>query len=143
MNKRLRLGKHETQGRLLPLKVMPRPPSEAIIKRQIVTALSKLPYVLLINTPAGKAQVNGGWIQLAPKGWPDLSGLVQYKFHCNDDWSPFTFARPFYLEIKTSVGKLHGDQEAMHDRIRQLGGFVKVVRSVSEALDAVREARGT
>jgi hypothetical protein len=144
---RLRLGKHETQGRLLPLKSMPRPISESKIKAQIMRALARLPYVLMVNTPSGKAQVNGGWIQLCPKGWPDISGIVQkteriinmeMPFNTTHSW---TVGVPFHLEVKTSVGKLHGDQQAMHDRIRSLGGFVKVVRSVAEAMDAVREAR--
>ncbi len=42
-----------------------------------------------------------------------------------------------WLEVKTPGGRLSAEQELAHHRLRDAGWDVAVVRSVTEALDAV------
>jgi hypothetical protein len=74
---------------------------------------------------SGKVQTkHGSWLQLCKAGTPDIMVIKAGP--------EFVF-----LEIKTPAGTVSEDQEAWHERARELGVKVVVVRSVSEALEAV------
>jgi hypothetical protein len=86
----------------------------------IVSALEGLGY-LVIRTNSGRVPVRGGWMHLAPEGTPDLRVVGRT-----------------WLETKTDKGKLSEAQKRMHARLTAAGERVAVVRSVAEALEAVR-----
>jgi hypothetical protein len=86
----------------------------------IVSTLEGLGY-LVIRTNSGRVPVRGGWMHLAPEGTPDLRVVGRT-----------------WLETKTDKGKLSEAQKRMHARLIAAGERVAVVRSVAEALEAVR-----
>ena len=92
--------------------------SEAAISKSISDALDTLG-VMHFRIQCGKVKVRGGWMQLAPPGFPDR-------------WTELGF-----LETKTLTGKLGADQVKCHDRLRDRGHRVAVVRSASEAVKVV------
>lgn len=98
--------------------------SETDISREIREALTKSGWKCeRINS--GKVKVNGGWMHLAQKGFPDTlvmkpKGVVGF------------------LETKTDIGKLNEDQKAWHAWATKSGFNVATVRSRAEALQAVK-----
>jgi hypothetical protein len=96
---------------------------ETSLQARIVSALEAIGF-LVVRTQAGKAKVRGGWMQLGPKGFPDL----------------WVVGRTL-LEVKTDDGELSPEQLAMHDRIRRAGELVAVVRTPAEAIRAVSSGR--
>ena len=99
--------------------------SETALQHSIVEALEKMG-LLVIRIQCGRVKVRGGWMQLAPEGTPDL--LVTGS----------KYLRKAFLETKTPVGKLSQVQRVMHQRLVRSGERVFVVRSVEEAINAVR-----
>ena len=86
----------------------------------IVGALEKTGR-LVLRIHSGKVPVRGGWMQLAPKGTPDLYVV---------GWG--------WLETKTDKTKPTPEQLAMHERLRAAGELVEVVRTPAEAISAVQ-----
>ena len=86
----------------------------------IVAELSKLGR-LVIRVQSGVVKVKRGWMHLAPEGTPDLYVV---------GWG--------WLETKLEKSKPTPEQLDMHARLIAAGERVAVVRSVAEALEAVR-----
>lgn len=97
--------------------------SETQISKEIRDAL-KLTGWRCERINSGKVKVNGGWMHLASKGFPDT--LIMKPIGL------FGF-----LETKTDIGKLNDDQKRWHEWAVNSGFNVAVVRSRQEALDAV------
>lgn len=92
---------------------------ETVKQAGLVEALRKAGrFVFRIHS--GQVKVRRGFMQLAPKGTPDLYVL-------GFGW----------METKTDEGELSPEQLEMHARIRAAGERVAVVRSAKEALEAV------
>lgn len=51
--------------------------------------------------------------------------------------------RFFALEVKTEVGKLSAEQRAWAFAVQKAGGYVACVRSVGDALEALKQAEET
>jgi hypothetical protein len=100
--------------------------SETDISREIREALTKSGWRCeRINS--GKVKVNGGWMHLAQKGFPDTLVMKPGK--------PGVVG---FLETKTDVGHLNEWQIAWHAWAVKSGFNVATVRSRSDALAAVK-----
>ncbi|MFM1749020.1 MAG: hypothetical protein RLZZ188_2686 [Verrucomicrobiota bacterium] len=62
-------------------------------------------------------------------GSPDLVGILAPR------------GRLFCLEVKTAKGRVSDEQRQWHDLAMRMGAFVRVVRSIDEAREALAEAR--
>ncbi|HEY3234310.1 MAG TPA: VRR-NUC domain-containing protein [Polyangiaceae bacterium] len=82
---------------------------------------------IVIRVHSGQVRVGGGYMQCAPSGTPDRLVLMPGGRSC-------------WLEIKEKHGKISIDQKIWMDRAARLGHRVAVVRSVSEAVDVIKEA---
>lgn len=69
--------------------------------------------------------------RVGKKGWSDfiLWKPVHFAIGIN---TTFSFLRSYFLEVKSSSGKLLGDQLAFEQQVQRLGGKYYVVRSVEE-----------
>ena len=107
--------------------------SEARIQHAIHAAVGALPGVRLWRQNAGKVRVckmhrecpHCYWMQLAPNGAADLSGLL-YD------------GRRLELEVKTLVGRQRDTQTKWETMIRKFGGVYILSRSPEDALEQVR-----
>jgi hypothetical protein len=99
--------------------------SETDLSRSIRLALAVLG-VWVIRVQAGIHRVRGGTLHCAESGTPDL----------------MLPALGAWLEVKTQGGALEASQVAWHQRATREGVRVAVVRSVAEAVSAVREWQG-
>lgn len=104
--------------------------SETALSRSIQGALERLG-VWVIRVQSGTLAAQHGtttrYIHCAEAGTPDLVVL--------------SGSLVGFLEVKTAAGRLNRAQRAWHARAAQEGIRVAVVRSVSEAVSAVREWR--
>jgi hypothetical protein len=111
--------------------------SEAAIQTAIVNTLRiALPHGFLVTSTANKprSMVQGAIEKAmgATAGFPDIS---LYGALVTDEAStPFAG----FMEVKTKAGRLSEAQRAVHDRLRDCGFNVAVVRSTDEALKAAR-----
>jgi hypothetical protein len=96
--------------------------SETDLSRSIRAALTVAGY-WVERTNSGIAKVRGGFVHMCSAGTPDTLVVA-----------------PVYgwLETKTQVGKLSEEQLSWHERARAAGVRVATVRSVSQAIDAVK-----
>lgn len=98
--------------------------SETQLSRSVQNILAGMG-VLCIRVQSGQANgKHGGHMQLARKGTPDL----WFAYHGKQGW----------LELKDDDGKPSEAQEIWHAEAKEHGVFVAVVRTVQEAVDAVR-----
>lgn len=97
---------------------------ETKLQAAIVTGLEQLGYHVE-RIQSGIHQVNRGWLHCASVGTPDL---VVVK-------DPVVF-----LEVKLPKQTCEVEQLSWHCRARDAGVRVVVVRSVGEAVEAVRNA---
>ncbi len=95
--------------------------TESALLKAIKDSLESIGHwVLRLNS--GKIQTkHGTWIQLCEPGTPDL----------------FVVNAMGFLEVKTPSGSMRPEQVLWHARAEQIGIRVAVVRSVSEAINAV------
>lgn len=108
--------------------------SETDISRDIREALTKAGWRCeRINS--GKVKVNGGWMHLAQKGFPDTLVMKPGRPKTAGGSGGITG----FLETKTDIGKLNEDQKAWHAWAVKSGFNVATVRSRAEALSAVKE----
>ncbi|GJE77221.1 VRR-NUC domain-containing protein [Methylorubrum suomiense] len=112
----------------------PRQSPEANIQRAILAYLGRtLPHGFLIHhSPNGGMSKgeNGRNRGLGTKpGWPDLQIVGRTA-----DGEPFTA----YLEVKAPRGQTSPEQIVIHDRLKECGYPVAVVRSITDAREAVR-----
>ena len=98
--------------------------SETQLSKSIRSALESIG-VWCERIQAGQHRVRGGVLHCASPGTPDL----------------FCPALGLWLEVKTPTGRLEASQELWFARAEREGVAVVVVRSVADALDAVRERR--
>jgi hypothetical protein len=105
--------------------------SETDLSRAITKTLRALGYIV-IRIQSGKLRIGmpgrERWVELAEKGCPDRvvlgpAGTVTW------------------LEVKTASGRLTREQKAWHARAQGLGHRVRTVRSIEQALAAVRQIR--
>lgn len=97
--------------------------TETQLSRDIQTALRKCG-VLVVRVQSGRVAAN---VHGAVKGTPDL----WFAWGGHQGW----------LEVKTPTGKLSAEQRRWHDVATHCGAFVRVVRSVGEAIEAVTGVR--
>jgi hypothetical protein len=100
--------------------------SETDLSRSIQRALEAIG-VWVERIQAGEHKVRGGYLRCASPGTPDLMVIGAPVDGC------VTF-----LEVKGPKGRLEESQEDWHERARARGIRVFVVRSVAEALEAIR-----
>ncbi len=81
-------------------------------------------YGWAVKVPAGGAMRGGHYVRLAPRGTPDLVGVVA--------------SRMIAVEVKKRGGRLRPGQGETLDTIRRNGGLALVVRSVSELEQALK-----
>lgn len=74
-----------------------------------------------------------------PRGTADLVGILTVTVGLGARL--VHFGRWVELEVKTGKGQLRPDQILHQDLVRRRGGFSSVVRSVDEAVAAIRRAR--
>lgn len=109
--------------------------SETDLSRAITKALTQLGHIVVrVHSGKVRAVAPGAkwpqrakglhWLQLADKGTPDRVVL-----------SPNGLTT--WLEVKTPKGRLSPEQVRWHERAKKGGHRVAVVRSVTEALQAV------
>jgi len=125
--------------------------SETKLSRAIQDALTLDPDVLVVRVHSGKVKVKGGWMQLAEEGTSDLLCCVKrvttrtIRGTFSDGVLTYVEGRFCALEVKTPDGTTSKAREAKQgeflERVRGLGGFGARVRSVDEALEAVKRCK--
>lgn len=121
--------------------------SETAILVAIREALSREPGVLIWRNNSGKLQdARGRWVTYGlGVGSADLVGLVQMsRGFCGyerDDGSAIVTARFFALEVKTETGRATKEQVCWSIAVRGNGGFCATVRSVEEAIAALKRCK--
>jgi hypothetical protein len=104
--------------------------SEADLMRSIMLALSEDGHMVfrgnvgLFFTKDGRPVKSG-----LPVGFSDLFGFTNRG------------ARPFFLEVKTDIGRVSPAQQAFIASMRQRGAIAEVVRSVKEAVELLRNSQ--
>lgn len=102
---------------------------ETPIQRSIMDALELVPAVAwFCRLQSGRVRVRGGWMQLAPKGSPDIVGGLRGS------------GRIFGLEIKGPKGRQSDGQEETERRWLAAGLLYWVCRDATEAVDLVQRA---
>lgn len=109
---------------------------EARLQRAIIDRLSYDRDVLVLRINAGMQVLNDGKRRRVIKGAP--AGTSDLLLCVRDQWGGGIFCA---LEVKAPRGKLTAKQAAFQDRVRELGGFACVVRSVADAVAAVRRCK--
>lgn len=99
--------------------------SETKLSAAIASALAKLGYPV-VRVQSGTARMGRYYVHMAARGTPDRIVLLRR-------------GRVLWLEVKTPSGILSADQVAWHARAAERGHAVRVVKSVSDAIAAVRE----
>jgi hypothetical protein len=112
--------------------------SEADIQKAIVKTLRLgLPHGFLVvgvsNNPRSKI---AGAIEKSMGMVAGLPDLAIYGALVTDKGDPFAFAG--FMEVKTATGRLSEAQRDVHDRLRDCGFHVAVVRSTDDALATAR-----
>jgi hypothetical protein len=102
--------------------------SETKLSASIASALTGLGYPV-VRVQSGTVRAGGHYIHMADRGTPDRIVLLRG-------------GKVLWLEVKTPSGMLSADQVVWHCRAAKLGHHVRVVRNVSEAIEAVREVEG-
>jgi hypothetical protein len=107
---------------------------ETILQGEIMAALGPLPGVVVWRNNIGTAQQGDRRVAygVGGPGAPDLLCEVR---------TPAGWAA-VWLEVKTATGALRPDQRRWHEAARADGRHVYTVRSVADALAAVREFSG-
>jgi len=102
---------------------------EQDIVRAILQALTTQLGVFCWRNQSGVIPIQGKektrYIHASAKGSPDILGILPY-------------GKCFGLEVKTPRGKVSAAQDAFGTRMVKLGAHYDIVRSVGEAVDAVR-----
>ncbi len=109
---------------------------EREIQEAIRAALAFDPAVCLWRINPGMAVYGGRKVRTAPTGMSDLIGV------CEVETDRGVLGVFMALEVKTPKGKVSDAQARFMASVRVRGGFAAVVRSVDEALEAVRRCKG-
>jgi hypothetical protein len=89
-------------------------------------ALNALPYVVAERLHAGR--VKNGKMRLASAGSPDIVSCIA--------------GVTVFFEGKTAIGRLSQAQIKWHERARNAGAFVQVIRSPAEAVEVAKALFG-
>ena len=95
---------------------------ESLIKRQICDYLSKLPNCFFTLNPRGDANRKSSKYMV--KGYPVLSGVIRVN----------GAAMPFFIEVKTPIGKVSAEQTSFLLMAERLGCVAFVARDVTEVV---------
>jgi hypothetical protein len=117
--------------------------TEEAIHRSIVAYLrAVLPHGWIVQHTANRprSKIAGGIEKAlgAIKGWPDIAifGTVEREaVFVNAIYDQPT---SWFLEVKAARGRVLPEQRAVHDRLKDLGFEVAVVRSIDETRDIIR-----
>lgn len=101
------------------------------ITRPLYDAINAIPYCVAHRLHSGKVQVRRGWMQLEPKGTPDVLALLRN--------APTEMHWPVYFETKALDGAERESQLKRHRQLRAIGLRVEAPRSLAEAMAVVRE----
>jgi hypothetical protein len=104
--------------------------SEEALHRSIVHYLrATLPHGWIVQHTANRprSKVAGGIEKSlgAVKGWPDIA------IYGNESGGT-PYATAFFMEVKTAKGRLSPEQREVHDRLKDIGFDVAVVRSIDD-----------
>lgn len=106
--------------------------TEAQLLRAVMLELGRLPGVRPMRRNAGLTVLQTATSRRAIKGCepgtPDVEVML-------------SGGRVVWLELKTATGRVTPTQAAWHERARAMGHTVHVVRTVDEAMAAVRAAQ--
>lgn len=128
MNKRLRLGASEVQGRLLPKAAMPRPELEAGLMKRILATLQDLG-VFAWRNHVGAVRIGGRYQRFGTPGSADIFAVVN--------------GRLVGIECKRlSTQRPTPEQAAWGRRLELAGGRYVVAWSVEMAIVPVLEMLG-
>lgn len=94
---------------------------ETVLRNAILDTLRRIGVFVHTNAQRGSTYHGG----LGP-GSPDLVACVRGRY--------------VGLEVKTDTGRVSAEQRAWGDDLERAGGVYRVVRSVAEAIAAVRES---
>lgn len=103
--------------------------SEADLMRSIMLSLSNDGHMVfrgnvgLFFTKDGRPVKSG-----LPVGFSDLFGFTKQ-------------ARPFFMEVKTDIGRVSPAQQAFIASMRKRGAIAEVVRSVNQAVELLRNSQ--
>jgi len=112
---------------------------ESQIQDAIREALAYDPDVTMWRINPGMATYKNRRVRTAPSGMSDLIGVC--KSGCFSEQCGWWLGRFIALEVKTEKGKTTQGQDRFLDKVRELGGFACVVRSVDDALEAVARCK--
>lgn len=109
--------------------------AEAGIQRAILEWLA-WNGILAARTNAGALGTEeGNWVQLLPKGWSDITGLLQVE---RDGRTIGVFLA---IEVKAEDGDLRPEQEEFAAQVRLHGGCMIVARSVEDVIRGIAAFR--
>ncbi len=125
------------------------PISESVLLAEIRKALGKEPDLVLWRLSQGGAVSRAGHTYragLSVNGAADLVGILTWpglfvEYSDRDERICPAIGRFFALEVKTARGRQQDDQVLWGNLVRQRGGFYAVVRSVADAIEALKRAR--
>ena len=103
--------------------------AETALYQQIIDALAATGLADVVRVQSGKVQVRRGWMQLAPRGTPDLLGHAANGVGVA-------------LEVKAPGGKERPEQTAYLARARARGAYAGTVTSPVEAVQFLLVALG-
>lgn len=98
---------------------------ETALSRSIASAVESLGFIV-VRLQSGKARVRGGWMQGNASGTPDRGALISRGRIC-------------WLEVKDETDE-RPSQKEWRERVARLGHEVAIVRTVGDAVAAVRAA---
>lgn len=99
--------------------------TETKLSAAIASSLKKLGYPV-VRIQSGVVRVGPHFVHMADRGTPDRIVMLRG-------------GRVLWLEVKTPSGLLSADQVAWHARAAERGHVVRIVKSVTDAIEAVRE----
>jgi hypothetical protein len=114
---------------------------EALLQAAIIDRLSYDRGVLCLRINAGLMLLGEGKAKRAFRGAPTGTSDLLLCVKAQHDTLQVNQGRFCALEVKAPRGKATEKQAAFLARVRELGGFGAVVRSVDEALAAVGRCR--
>ena len=94
----------------------------------LIDALTWIPQVVAYRVHQGRVNVPGGTMKLGEEGMPEIGASVGGK--------------AVFFVTGSHVGTLSLSQRTVHQRLREAGADVWVVRSVAEALQIMADKYG-
>lgn len=95
-------------------------PRESTILKQILLALGSRPDLRVWRINVGAWKTEHGFVRSAPKGTPDICGILTGGF-------------ALFIETKSATGRQSKEQKAFQAMVERFGGCYVLARSVEEA----------